>query len=571
MKTGTVSQIIQANSENTKVRNKPKSALESIPAGTAFNQLWKTMMHSKESWQTLKTKPAKGEIEIPIAIQTKATTKTEAAGQTVKTHKTAESQKAKPTSVVKEPHVKALPEKVNNSAGGQANEKSAQIKNGQKAAQNVAAAGSEGTNKLSAGKVKQISARILGTLTKSHALPSVKAGDLAKVEVKLAGAQRIDSDKNEKIAKVPETRGVKPKTDGMKTASRKVTLLFKYNGKNGWRMIDKTAGSPKGQVWKVRLVFQDGENRTAQAVSGTVKNKAEAKSAAANKGLLVTVLSAKEVKKGTGQKARSQMTVKFAVENAGPGKNAAGTSSRGIQTVTFSLNDKTASNGTVNVEKAQVQSANNEPVPVTPGDSDEAGAFKGTLKKETDEVLAASVKKAGSAKQEEWTALSKNQLKTAEIAGKAMAKTKGVTTLSGRPSALIERIESLLAQAAKGKNSGQLKMQLTESPFGRLDVGFDDKENRLSIVVESEKAKEAFLRLTPIIQSSLADKGYLLNSVQVAVGESAARESRGKMSGKRNGKNSNVQHLHGKEGDDHEITTAVNVRKFGYNTLEVTA
>lgn len=534
--------------------NRNKSALETIPASTAFSQLWKTLVHSEGGWKRLKSRHRHGEIEIPIAIQKEPAAKTENSAQTGKVTSRAQ------TNVMKAQEVPA----------------------------SAAVADAKGTNNLALGKVKQVSGRILDVLNKSHALPSVKAGDWAKVEVNISKTPRNNSSQNETNRKAAKAQEVQPKTNRVKTSgkatSQKIELIFKYTDKNGWQIKNKAQISSKNNVWNIRIIFHDGQGNETQSPSTPAKNKVVQGTKSvfmSNKNLVVTVLSAREIKKDSaGQKARPQMTVRFAVENSSaPEKNSSGVAVKSIQSITIPLNEETAPEGVQVSAKASAhatQDQTDQTATISAAESDEIEAQKSGPAKEENVSLETAVKKtastkAGVARQDEWTALTKNQTKVADVVAKSSGNVKGGGMISSNPSALLERIESLMAQAAKSKNAANFKMQLTESPFGKLDVRFDDKENRLSIVVESEKAKEAFLRLTPLIQSNLANKGFLLSSVQVAVGESSARENREKMSNKRKVKNSNIQQVEGKEDNDHEITATVSIRKFGYNTLEVTA
>ncbi len=184
----------------------------------------------------------------------------------------------------------------------------------------------------------------------------------------------------------------------------------------------------------------------------------------------------------------------------------------------------------------------------------------------------ARLTKAGTPQSNDHLLLAKGLKASASRAAQSVVTLKArAGVASARSLALIERIESLMTQAAKSKGSGALKMQLSESPFGKMDVQFNDKENRLSIVMESEKAKEAFLRLIPSIRAQLADKGFFLNDVRVSVGGHPAQEGHTSLSKQKQSKQTNTSQIAGKEGGEDDITRTVTMRKFGYNTLEVTA
>ncbi len=559
MKTNTLTHYVKVKTESTKLREQPlKNGAETFAASTVFGGFWEAMLQPKETWKST-ADIQKGEIEIPLPRFTKASeiadkSATSEAGREITTQTVVSPKSALNKLVVGEDRLRA---QLLQASGNTLTEE-------------VEPFHSESTA-IPSERIKQVTGRILNALQESNALPSVQGGDQAKVEVYFTKEFQSDFSLKKKVSK---TQNLQAKPQSLKTGSNKpmykVPLKFHFSGKKGWEISNKALATGKGNLWKIRIVFADERDKSlVQSVSG------KSKPGAPEKDVLITVLSARKAVKTAPQTNREfPLKLKVLVQdpsNTSPGKTvqAAGKPRQ----LTLSLGGNSGASGFANGQNAAEEhthtparfaatqeeasgisqnAKNGQNFTVT---GDKAGAIKVDSPKKHDSVL--------------WAKGVKSILKGGAQSMAALKAQARASTV--RASALIERIEALVAQSAKAKNSGALKMQLSESPFGKMDLQFDGKENRLSVVLESEKAKQAFMRLIPLIRGNLADKGFVLSDVQVSVGQFAAQERHQAQSDQKEHKHTDLGKLERKEGDRHERTGTVAVRKFGYNTLEVTA
>ncbi len=421
---------------------------------------------------------------------------------------------------------------------------------------------------------REMSAHLLRALHKEGVISQAKSGDVARVKVQLSPVQTKATKTLAQTARQANTEiALKGKTGKV---SDNLEFVFTYEGKGEWRPKQKPLTNPKGKVWDIRLLLTtpSPEQKTKTVPMNKVgKSTFNAKSG--GKKVLLTALADKTGKSHTKGNV-PQIRFDVVEEDAGQTGNWAkqtGKAQGRIITVTTDgkavqvVNGQASGSAVENVAHNSFAQANNEGT-FSEGQQGNAGTpqNKGEI---SDAHLKAQSGKT--ATRNEILAADKGGSQAVKGLARMSVSARLKTPTGSKPSALIERIESLLARVSKGKNRTNLKMQIKESPFGKMDIRFDSKSNRLSVVVESDKAKEAFLRLTPLIQTNLAEKGYALSGVNVSVNQFAAQERKEGMSDRRKIKQESHDQNDGKEVKVHDTDTAVSPRKFGYNTLEVTA
>ncbi len=134
----------------------------------------------------------------------------------------------------------------------------------------------------------------------------------------------------------------------------------------------------------------------------------------------------------------------------------------------------------------------------------------------------------------------------------------------------IARIKELVDQVQHTKlHHGSIRMSLDETPMGKLDLKFQQHDKQLTVLVENEQIRNELVKLSPIIQQNLSDRGIVLNSFQVNVGQFAQSENGKQMTSKKRGQSFNSL-TSGKEVNHHESQSTLINRKFGYNTMEIT-
>ncbi len=134
----------------------------------------------------------------------------------------------------------------------------------------------------------------------------------------------------------------------------------------------------------------------------------------------------------------------------------------------------------------------------------------------------------------------------------------------------IARVQELVDQVRSTKlHNGSIRMSLDETPMGKIDLKFQQHDRQLTIVVENEQIRNELIKLTPVIQQNLADKGITLNSFQVNVGQFAQSDQQKQLTSKKRGQMLNPLNS-GKEVGHHESQSTLANRKFGYNTMEIT-
>ena len=135
---------------------------------------------------------------------------------------------------------------------------------------------------------------------------------------------------------------------------------------------------------------------------------------------------------------------------------------------------------------------------------------------------------------------------------------------------LIARVQELVDQVRSTKlHNGSIRMSLDDTPMGKIDLKFQQHDRQLIVVVENEQIRNELIKLTPVIQQNLADKGITLNSFQVNVGQFAQSDQQKQLTSKKRGQMLNPFNS-GKEVGHHESQSTLANRKFGYNTMEIT-
>ena len=141
---------------------------------------------------------------------------------------------------------------------------------------------------------------------------------------------------------------------------------------------------------------------------------------------------------------------------------------------------------------------------------------------------------------------------------------------ASRLESFIVHIKEMVEQAQTLKSGhGQIRMSFEETPMGKLDLQFRQSDGQLTIVVESEHIKNELLRLRPIIQQNLSEKGIVLNNFNVTVNQYLQSDQ--KNAAAKNKLTPKSSFHSRKEVGEHEMQTTVKQsRNFGYNTMEIT-
>ncbi len=571
MKATVISQLLSTKSAKKKgLNNLPKEATETTAAGAVFSQFWNRLIRPENARAGLSPGKTKGEIEIPIlrqkenkkipggehsagrvALKNSAQVNNVSVRSFMQTSESAETRASKSSSPVHSALVDEAPPEVQNS----------ELK---------AMEQPETYPKEIAESARKIAHDILDALQKNGALTGLKKGDVARVKMEVSPETRAKPMQKQGNNNAQQKQAVK----AQKAADTKLALTFKYAGKNGWQLKSNTPLTGKASVWQIRIVLSENTNPATPidtALGNSKISKAPTDEIVPAKKLLVNLLSAKKtVEKGAAKGNSSAVRLKFTVQTDSEAPKAPAKTGQSFVLVSKGKEAQAVLKLTGgNTAEAQVNEQAQK-------NSSGKGRAMNTAQEESQPTQksagVANFKKVAGEKpaklvQNEFAATGKELLKgNGEI-----FRPKAQGTSAARPSVLIERIESLLAQANRSKAGSNMKMQIQESPFGKMDIQLEQNENRLSVTVETSKAKEAFMRLVPLIQNNLAEKGYTLSGVHVSVGQFATQERKEGTPEKRRVKNLKTHQVNGKDGDDHDNNPPVINRKFGYNTLEVTA
>ncbi len=332
------------------------------------------------------------------------------------------------------------------------------------------------------------------------------------------------------------------------------TLFFVFKGEQGWQAV----GAAEGKQWAekaaalMRMVFAPAQ----KAASGTAPK--------------ATVHLISMQTENLAQVPKTRQTIRTSKE-----KNAGRIKKQSVKIQIFS--QKQGGEGKPPVEKTESSAAQNTKAeqrvlpeqnmansPNVTGENAIATEFPEQLSAKMS--VSKRTAQAG-AKSHSQTGMGTVVTGQTKFAGKMQT----LSQVASRHRVLIQRIQKMVmeAQGANGRPVGSIRLQLKESPYGQMDVHYDKEQDKLTVVVESEKARQAFLKLVPLIQSSLNDKGVLLGSFDVQINQFAAQEKQ-----EQGNKRNNSEHAHsqiGKEVQHHENDSTVTKRSFGYNTMEVIA
>ncbi len=334
------------------------------------------------------------------------------------------------------------------------------------------------------------------------------------------------------------------------------TLFFVFKGGQGWQAVGAAEGKQLAQKAPtlMRMVFAPAQ----KAASGSASKETVHLTA------IKTENSAWTEAPKTRQKTRASKE-----------KSAGRIKKQSVKIQVFS--EKQGSEGKTPVKKAESSAAQNtkaaQRVPTEQNMANNPNmSGENPTANEFSEQLSAKMSVSKRAAQSGAKAHSQTGMGTV-IAGQAKfaGKMQALSQVASRHRVLIQRIQKMVmdTQGASGRPVGSIRLQLMESPYGQMDVHYDKEQDKLTVVVESEKARQAFLKLVPVIQSSLNDKGVLLGSFDVQINQFAAQEKQ-EQSNKRNNSGQTNSQI-GKEVQSHEIDSAVTKRNFGYNTMEVIA
>ncbi len=140
--------------------------------------------------------------------------------------------------------------------------------------------------------------------------------------------------------------------------------------------------------------------------------------------------------------------------------------------------------------------------------------------------------------------------------------------------AFARKVETLLMQYARQQaaQTKQAVFKLQESPFGRLEIHFDQhkKGKEVTILVESEQMKTALQKHIPQIQQNISAKGaeFLNMSVDIGAFTGGSEQAKNERQNNKNLSSRSIKQEEKYHEDDH---APVKVRKFGYNTMEILA
>ncbi|NOX88633.1 MAG: flagellar hook-length control protein FliK [Calditrichaeota bacterium] len=137
---------------------------------------------------------------------------------------------------------------------------------------------------------------------------------------------------------------------------------------------------------------------------------------------------------------------------------------------------------------------------------------------------------------------------------------------------LADEIQQMIEQIknVQQKRTGDLQLRFENTPLGKIDLHFQQKENKVTVYVESEQVRSELLKLSSAIQNNLVQKGIVIGGFQVNVGQFKSSSQHENGTQRRKIKTSdNI--ISGKEGSSYEPNTTIISRNFGYNTMEITA
>jgi len=129
---------------------------------------------------------------------------------------------------------------------------------------------------------------------------------------------------------------------------------------------------------------------------------------------------------------------------------------------------------------------------------------------------------------------------------------------------------SQIFYAAKIGNSIKTSFKIDGGDLGDLELQFkkDYEGNSAKIIVMSEATKSVILKMLPVIQNDLIEKGISLTSIDVEINDTAQNNNSAHMQNQRQNKHSLIQ-------NDADISDRIALEKkikdYGYNSMEVVA
>ncbi len=137
---------------------------------------------------------------------------------------------------------------------------------------------------------------------------------------------------------------------------------------------------------------------------------------------------------------------------------------------------------------------------------------------------------------------------------------------------LADEIQQMIEQIknVQQKRTGDLQLRFENTPLGKIDLHFQQKENKVTVYVESEQVRGELVKLSSTIQNNLVQKGIVIGGIQVNVGQFKSSSHHENEMQRRKIKTSD-HIISGKEDSSYEPNTTLISRNFGYNTMEITA
>jgi len=134
---------------------------------------------------------------------------------------------------------------------------------------------------------------------------------------------------------------------------------------------------------------------------------------------------------------------------------------------------------------------------------------------------------------------------------------------------MVQKITQIIFQLHE-KQLSEMNFILDGERLGFLEVKFaqDSQGSQAAILVESDTARNLLEKVLPIINENLSQKGLVLSSLDVQVGDFSKPKTHNKKHNKNSGK-SQVSDINVEVKD--KIKQIIAIRDYGYNTIEVLA
>jgi hypothetical protein len=143
--------------------------------------------------------------------------------------------------------------------------------------------------------------------------------------------------------------------------------------------------------------------------------------------------------------------------------------------------------------------------------------------------------------------------------------------LKGQLTRLRKNILSTLETPKNHNSHSHMKLLLEESPLGKVEMNYKEqlKNKTLKIVVESESIKNEVLKMLPQINDQLHAKGLDLVQFRVDVGAFTEKENfqKNKHKNNSNAKTNKIEEVE----DESAKHSTINIKEYGYNTIEYVA